>query len=131
MVYLVAVVLFIEAGHQNIQKLYVSYFRTRPPSPYQGRSSEVSKLHESTAMCLRTRVGNHARTRLRAQLKKIDTKTHDTDKSTTIHQQHAQTCSPWYLWIVFLVLIVDVLPISCNGARANVHQECTPHFGIT
>ena len=41
--------------------------KERAPSPYQGCDFEVSGLHESTAKCIRTRVGNQARTRLHAQ----------------------------------------------------------------
>ena len=52
----------------------------------------------------------------------IDTRTHDTDKSRAIHQ-HAQTRLPWFLWTMFLVFLIDMLPNSCNGACANVHTQ--------
>ena len=97
---------------------------TTPPSPSQDHDSDVSAPHGSTAKFLRTRVCSHARTRLRAQ---IHTRKHGTNKSRAIHQ-HAQTRLPRHLWILFRLLLVGMLPHSCNGAHANVylasHKPC-------
>ena len=67
----------------------------------------------------------HARTYANSY-KKIDTGTHNTNKNRAI-LQHAQTRLPWYLWSLFLVLLVGMLPNSCNGARANVHHISASH----
>ena len=91
-----------------------------PPSPYQGRESDISGLHGSTAKCLRTLVGNHAHTRL--TYKQINTRTHHTNKIRAIHQ-HAQTRLPWYLWIAFPTILFGMLPRPCNGARANSNPQ--------
>ena len=69
----------------------------------------------------------HALTR---SYKQIDTITHNTDKSRAIHQ-HAQTCFPWHLWILSRVVLVGMLPNSCNGARSNVHAQFLINFSIT
>ena len=61
---------------------------------------------------------------------RLNTRTQDTDKSRAIHQ-HAQSPLPWYFWILFLVLLVGILPNSCNGARANVHPQFLHHTSIT
>ena len=67
----------------------------------------------------------HARTYANSY-KKIDTGTHNTNKNRAIHN-YAQTRLHWCLWIVFLVLLVGMLPNSCNGARTNVHPQFRHH----
>ena len=94
---------------RNVEIQNKRFERASPP-PYQARDSGVSGRHESTANCLHTQVGKHARTGLRAQLQ--------VDRHKNTQHRQKQRNLPTYTDSFTLVSLDSVPSTICRHVAA-------------